>query len=75
MGWFVTEHGRQPWTIFGVLPTNISSSSVSAVDIGISFLFFVLFYTGLFIVEIYLMFKYAKLGKSSLGTGKYDGEK
>ncbi len=75
VGWFVTEHGRQPWTIFGVLPTNISSSSVSAVDIGISFLFFVLFYTGLFIVEMYLMFKYAKWGPSSLGTGKYDGEK
>jgi cytochrome d ubiquinol oxidase subunit I len=74
VGWFVTEHGRQPWTIFGVLPTNISSSSISSVDIGISFLFFVLFYTGLFIVEIYLMFKYARLGPSSLGTGKYDQE-
>lgn len=75
VGWFVTEHGRQPWTIFGVLPTSISSSSISAMDIGLSFAMFVLFYTGLFIVEMYLMFKYARLGPSSLGTGQYDLEK
>jgi cytochrome d ubiquinol oxidase subunit I len=75
VGWFVTEHGRQPWTIFGVLPTDISSSSISSVDIGLSFFLFVLFYTGLFIVEMFLMFKYARLGPSSLGTGRYDQEK
>lgn len=75
VGWFVTEHGRQPWTIFGILPTDISSSSISTVDISLSFALFVLFYTGLFIVEIYLMFKYARLGPSSLGTGQYDLEK
>ena len=75
VGWFVTEHGRQPWTIYGVLPTNISSSAISATDIGLSFTMFILFYTGLFIVEMYLMFKYARLGPSSLGTGQYDLEK
>ena len=75
VGWFVTEHGRQPWTIFGILPTDISSSAISAVDIGLSFLMFVLFYTGLFVIEIYLMFKYARLGPSSLGTGRYALEK
>lgn len=75
VGWFVTEHGRQPWTIFGLLPTDISASAISTVDIGLSFLMFVLFYTGLFIVEMYLMIKYARLGPSSLGTGQYDLEK
>ncbi len=74
-GWFVTEHGRQPWTIFGVLPTDLSSSAISAMSIGLSFVTFVAFYTALFIVEIYLMFKYARLGPSSLGTGKYHFEK
>ncbi len=44
VGWFVTEHGRQPWTIFGLLPTNISSSAISATDIGLSLAMFVLFY-------------------------------
>lgn len=74
-GWFVTEHGRQPWTIYNILPTDLSSSAISAVDIGISFFMFVAFYTALFIVEIYLMFKYARLGPSSLGTGNYYFEK
>jgi len=75
VGWFVTEHGRQPWTIYGVLPTHISSSAISATDIGLSFFMFIFFYTGLFIVEMYLMFKYARLGPSALGTGQYDLEK
>ena len=70
-GWFVTEHGRQPWTIYGTLPTDLSASTISAADIGVSFAMFVIFYTLLFIVEIYLMFKYARLGPSSLGTGQY----
>jgi cytochrome d ubiquinol oxidase subunit I len=26
------------------------------------------------VVELYLMFKYARLGPASLGTGRYDGE-
>ncbi|MET0218242.1 MAG: cytochrome bd-I ubiquinol oxidase subunit CydA, partial [Burkholderiales bacterium] len=32
---------------------------------------FVLFYSALLVVEMYLMFKYARLGPSSLGTGRY----
>jgi cytochrome bd ubiquinol oxidase subunit I len=24
LGWFVAEYGRQPWTIYGVLPTHLS---------------------------------------------------
>ncbi len=27
LGWFVAENGRQPWTIDGILPTFLSSSS------------------------------------------------
>jgi len=32
------------------------------------------FYTALFIIEITLMFKYARLGPSSLHTGRYHHE-
>lgn len=71
MGWFVAEYGRQPWTIEGVLPTYISVSALEAQDLLISLAGFVLFYTGLLIVELYLMFKYARMGPSSLGTGQY----
>ena len=36
---------------------------------------FLIFYTLLLVAELYLMFKYARLGPSSLGTGKYALEK
>ena len=71
MGWFVAEFGRQPWTIFGVLPTHLSTSTLSAASLYGSISGFLLFYTGLLVVELYLMFKYARLGPASLGTGRY----
>ncbi len=74
MGWFVAEYGRQPWTIEGVLPTHLSISALTAQDLLISLGGFVAFYTGLLIVELYLMFKYARLGPSALGTGRYHFE-
>ena len=36
---------------------------------------FIFFYTILLIAELYLMIKYARLGPSSLGSGKYHHEK
>ncbi|NWG30729.1 MAG: cytochrome ubiquinol oxidase subunit I [Rhodocyclaceae bacterium] len=74
MGWFVAEYGRQPWTIYGVLPTHLSTSTLSATSLYGSLAGFLFFYTGLLIVEMYLMFKYARLGPASLGTGRYEGE-
>ena len=71
LGWFVAEYGRQPWSISEILPTRLSSSSVVAGDIWFSLVGFIVFYTLLLIVELYLMFKYARLGPSSLGTGRY----
>ncbi|HAF44737.1 MAG TPA: cytochrome bd-I ubiquinol oxidase subunit CydA [Gallionellaceae bacterium] len=74
MGWFVAEYGRQPWTIFGILPTHLSTSTLTANSLYGSIAGFLFFYTGLLIVEMYLMFKYARLGPASLGTGRYNGE-
>lgn len=73
-GWFVAEYGRQPWTISGILPTFLSVSNIPASSVYASLTGFVLFYTALLVVELYLMFKYARLGPSSLHTGKYDLE-
>ena len=74
LGWVVAEYGRQPWTIYGVLPTHLSVSSLTPSSIYASLAGFVAFYTVLLIVEMYLMVKYARLGPSSLGTGKYHNE-
>jgi cytochrome d ubiquinol oxidase subunit I len=74
LGWFVAEYGRQPWTIYGVLPTHLSVSTLSVDSIYGSLAGFIGFYTLLLIVELYLMFKFARQGPSSLGTGRYHGE-
>lgn len=70
-GWFVAEYGRQPWTIYGILPTFQSASSLTSGQLWFSLTGFIIIYTILAIIEIMLMFKYAKLGPSSLATGRY----
>ncbi len=74
LGWFVAEYGRQPWTIYGVLPTDLSVSTLSAANLYGSLAGFVAFYTVLLIVEMVLMVKFARQGPGSLGTGRYDQE-
>ncbi len=32
-GWIVAEMGRQPWTISGILPTHLSTSSLTTADL------------------------------------------
>ncbi len=71
LGWFVAEVGRQPWTIYGVLPTTLSVSTLSAGEVWGSLLTFVGFYTGLLIVEMYLMIHYARLGPVSINEQRY----
>ena len=65
-GWFVAEYGRQPWTVYGMLPTHLSASSLSAASLWGSIAGFVGFYTLLLVVELFLMFKYARLGPTVL---------
>ena len=74
VGWFVAEYGRQPWTIYGVLPTHLSVSTLSVESLYGSLAGFVGFYTLLLIVEMYLMIKFARTGPGSLGTGRYANE-
>jgi len=70
-GWVVAEYGRQPWSIGEVLPTYMSTSSLQSGDLLFSIAGFVGFYTLLLIIEMYLMFRFARLGPSSLHTGRY----
>ncbi|MYM63297.1 cytochrome ubiquinol oxidase subunit I [Pseudomaricurvus sp. HS19] len=73
-GWFVAEYGRQPWSIAEVLPTHLSASAISAGQVTSSLTAIILFYTALLVVELYLMFRFARLGPSSLGVGRYHFE-
>ena len=73
-GWIITEMGRQPWTVHEILPTYMSVSSLPVSSVAASLIGFIVFYVSLFAVEIFLMFKYARLGPSSLRTGRYHFE-
>ncbi len=73
-GWIVAEHGRQPWSIAEVLPVHLSTSTVSAADVWGSLLALLAFYSVLLVIEMYLMIKFARLGPSSLHTGRYHHE-
>ena len=74
LGWVVAECGRQPWTIYGVLPTHLSVSPLSVSTLYGSLAGFVGVCTVLLIVEMYLMQKFAKQGPGSLCTGRYQNE-
>lgn len=66
LGWVIAEYGRQPWVVQGVLPTALGSSSIEASQVLTSLAGFIIFYTILAIVEIYLMIKYIRLGPDGL---------
>ena len=66
VGWFVAEHGRQPWVIEGILPTSLGTSSLAASDLWTSIAGFAIFYTTLACVEVYLMIKFIRLGPDGM---------
>lgn len=74
-GWFVAEFGRQPWAISEILPTFMATSTLDPSDVWVSLIAFIIIYTVLAAIELYLMFKFARLGPSSLHTGRYYFEK
>ena len=62
LGWFVAEHGRQPWAIEGVLPTFLAVSPIATGNVILSLCGFVLFYSVLAVVDVFLLVKYIRLG-------------
>ena len=75
MGWFVAEYGRQPWAIGEVLPTFLAASALTVGDLVFSLTAYFIFYAVLLVIEMYLMFKFARLGPSALHTGRYYHER
>jgi cytochrome d ubiquinol oxidase subunit I len=72
-GWCLTELGRQPWIVQGLLKTSQANSpSVSATWIEISLGVFVTLYVALLVVDFWLMRRYAKLDPS--GEPEEEGE-
>jgi cytochrome bd ubiquinol oxidase subunit I len=67
LGWIVAEYGRQPWAIDGVLPTFLGISTRSAATVWMSLIGFVVFYTSLAAVDVYLMVRMIRQGPDGLG--------
>ncbi len=60
-GWFLTEIGRQPWIVQGIMLTrNGLSPSVSTTELWISVLAFALIYGSLGTVDLVLMLRYSR---------------
>jgi cytochrome bd ubiquinol oxidase subunit I len=64
-GWCLTEIGRQPWIVQGLLKTSEATSpNVSTTWLGISLGVFVTLYVALLVVDFWLMRRYASLDPS-----------
>ena len=73
-GWFVAEYGRQPWAVGEILPVHMAASNLAPSDIWFSLAAILALYTAFLVAEVYLMVKFARLGPSSLKTGRYHFE-
>lgn len=61
-GWIMTEVGRQPWIVFGLLKTSAGvSPTVGAGSVLFSLLAFALVYAILIVADVFLLAKYAKI--------------
>lgn len=62
LGWIVTEIGRQPWLVYGVVRTADGASPVAVSQVAVSLVAFILVYSVLGAAGFYLMFQKAKKG-------------
>jgi cytochrome d ubiquinol oxidase subunit I len=73
-GWILTEAGRQPWVVYGLLRTEDAvSSTVSAWTVGLSLGVFASLYLALGLVDLYLMRRYARLDPPEVGGEDEEG--
>ena len=59
-GWYVTEMGRQPWLVQGVLPTAAAQGPVGAGAIGASLTIYLTLYVLLLIAYVSVVFYLAR---------------
>lgn len=63
LGWLVTELGRQPWLVYGLMKTSDGvSRSISTGQVVVSLVGFALIYAILAAVDFFLLAKYARQG-------------
>ena len=62
-GWMLTEMGRQPWVVFGLMKTEDAfSPNLTAGMVLTTLMVFTLVYGALMVADVYLLAKYARGG-------------
>jgi cytochrome d ubiquinol oxidase subunit I len=73
-GWVLTEMGRQPWIVQGLLRTaNANSPTVGASTIAVSIALFALLYVTLGVVDFVLMRRYARVDPPEVAAADEPG--
>ena len=61
LGWIVAEIGRQPWIVYGMLKTaDAVSRNLTPGDVLGSLIAFIVIYTALAVLDVYLLSRYAR---------------
>jgi cytochrome d ubiquinol oxidase subunit I len=68
LGWTVTEVGRQPWIVYGLMKTTDAVSPIATVQVAVSLAAFIVVYTFLGIVAFSLITRHAIKGPERLVT-------
>jgi cytochrome d ubiquinol oxidase subunit I len=73
-GWIVTEVGRQPWIVYGLMRTKDAVSPIATSQVAISLAAFLLVYSALGAIAFYLIAKQARLGPEPQAAAAGPGE-
>ncbi len=66
-GWIFTETGRQPWVVFGLMPTSAGvSPSTTVAEVATSLAMFTALYGVLAVIEVKLLLRYVQAGLPEL---------
>lgn len=68
-GWYVTEIGRQPWLVSGVLQTHEAASAVPASNIGFTLAMYLAVYAGLLLAYVTVIYRLAAKGMKANDQG------
>jgi len=61
-GWVVTEVGRQPWAIQGLLPVSVARSNLTVGTVQTTFFIFLALFTALLVAEARIMTRLIRIG-------------
>jgi cytochrome d ubiquinol oxidase subunit I len=73
-GWIVTEVGRQPWIVYGLMKTKDAVSPIAASQVGLSLTAFILVYGLIGAVAFTLLARFAKQGPEPAAAAATPGK-